>query len=158
MMDTEVIQIKEMSARDRIDLFEAALLTAPQLPQLLFHRFTPGLYTRELYMLKGTLWTSEEHLTRHQYIVLEGCVSVFTETDGEVVISGPYIGITEPGTKRVLFIHENTRWITFHPTSISPIDDSEEAVAEAVKKIKDIIIGKNENKFLKSNTKELAHV
>ena len=155
-METEVQNTKELSTREKIDLFEAALLTAPQVPYILNHVFTPGMYSRELYMLAGTMWTSEYHKTEHQYVVLEGCVSVFTEKDGEVLITAPFKGVTKPGTKRVLFIHENTRWVTFHPTDVVPAGDSKEDIEEAVAKVKNAIIEEHENKFLNTKSKEVT--
>lgn len=151
VMEENIVPQKQLSTKERIDVLEAVLLSTPQVPRILNHRFAPGLYSRELYMVKGSMWTSEEHKTKHQYIVLEGEVSVFTEELGEIFIKAPYIGITEPGTKRVLFIHENTRWITLHPTDITPTDDSYEEIEQAVSKIKDAIIGKHVNPYIENN-------
>jgi hypothetical protein len=98
----------------------------------LTHRFTPGLYTREILMPAGTMVTSMIHKTKHQFMVIQGKVSVFSENDGEQIIEAPYVGYTLPGTRRVLLIHENTRWITCHPTNVQPIDDTDKAIEEAV--------------------------
>lgn len=78
---------------------------------------TPGLYARELFMPKGMLCTSRIHKVEHQFIVSEGCATVYnTLTDETVLVKAPYHGITLPGTRRVLYIHEDCRWTTFHPT------------------------------------------
>ena len=80
----------------------------------LVHRFTDGIYVREIFMPKGTLLTSKIHKTRHQFMVLKGEVSVLDEQGNEVRITAPHIGITEIGTRRVLFIHEDCIWATVH--------------------------------------------
>ena len=80
----------------------------------LVHRFTDGIYVREIFMPKGTLLTSKIHKTRHQFMVLKGEVSVLDEQGNEVRITAPHFGITEIGTRRVLFIHEDCIWATVH--------------------------------------------
>lgn len=77
------------------------------------HRFVDGAYVREIFMPKGTLLTSKIHKLRHPYFIMKGDCSVLTEK-GLVRLKAPYHGITEPGTKRVLYIHEDTIWITVH--------------------------------------------
>ena len=101
----------------KIDSLESVLLAlgnAVELP--VTHRFPPGAYVREIFMPAGTLLTSKIHKTEHMYIVLTGKVSVFSENFGVEHIQAPYIGTTTPGTRRVLYIHEDCRWLTFHPT------------------------------------------
>lgn len=99
---------------DRIDQLEGKMQGLPESKCVLTHIFSPRLYTRKIYMPKGSLITSKIHKTEHPFVVLEGVVSVFTETDGEVLIAAPYMGITKPGTRRVLYCHEDTVWATFH--------------------------------------------
>lgn len=89
------------------------------------HRFTPGLYSREILMPKGTLLTSKIHRTEHQYVVLQGVAHVWTDDEGVVTIKAPFVGITKPGTRRILFIEEDCRWITFHPTKETNIEQIE---------------------------------
>ena len=79
------------------------------------HIFGDGIYIREITMPKGMLVTSKLHKTTHPYFVLKGDVSVETET-GTVRIKAPYWGITKAGTKRILYIHEETIWVTVHAT------------------------------------------
>lgn len=89
------------------------------------HRFTPGLYSREIFMPKGTLLTSKIHKTEHMYVVLQGVAHVWTDEGGVVTIEAPFFGITKPGTRRVIFIQEDCRWATFHPTKETNIEQIE---------------------------------
>ena len=125
----------------KIDKLEAAMVANGNLIDCpVMHRFTPGLYTREIFMPKGSMVTSMIHKTKHQFIVLEGVVSVFSENDGEQLIEAPYVGVTLPNTRRVLYIHEDCRWITVHATDVSPVDETPQAYKEAVDKIEKQII------------------
>lgn len=81
----------------------------------LVHRFVPGLYIREIHMPAGSLLTSKVHNTEHPYVVTAGRVSVLIPDAGVEHISAPHFGITKPGTRRLLLVHEATTWITFHP-------------------------------------------
>lgn len=81
-------------------------------------------------MPKGMLVTSKIHKKTHPYFVLIGDVSVLTD-EGVVRIKAPYVGITKAGTKRLLYIHEETVWITVHVTNETDL-----------KKIEDEIIAK----------------
>ena len=79
------------------------------------HTFVDGAYVREIFMPKGMLLTSKIHKITHPYFIMKGDVSVLTE-EGSVRLRAPYSGITKAGTKRVLYIHEDTTWITVHVT------------------------------------------
>ncbi len=101
-----------------IDDLELTMLGHPEaLVELpLTHRFTDGLYIREIFMAAGTMATSRIHKTQHPYVVLRGCADVFIPETGVVErITAPHIGITQPGTRRVLIMHKDTVWATFHP-------------------------------------------
>lgn len=101
------------------------------------HRFGDGLYIREITMPKGMLLISKLHKTTHPYFVLKGDVSVLTEK-GVVRIKAPYSGITQAGTKRVLFIHEETVWTTVHATSETDLLKIEsQVIAKSYKELPD---------------------
>ncbi len=91
------------------------------------HTFTDGLYVREITMPKGMILTSKIHKTNHPYFVLKGDVSVLTEK-GVIRIKAPYSGITKAGTKRVLYIHEETVWTTVHVTKETDLKKIEEQI------------------------------
>lgn len=100
----------------KLDLLEAWMRArGPVTPPEPVHRFTPGLYSRELTMAAGLLLNSKIHRTEHQYIVSRGVALVFDEEQGWHPVVAPYHGITKPGTRRTLYILEETTWTTFHP-------------------------------------------
>lgn len=94
------------------------------------HRFTPGLYSRQITMPAGLVCTSKIHKTEHQYIVNRGLVRVWSEEIGWVEIRGPYHGITKPGARRILAVAEETVWTTFHPTSKTDLVELESELIE----------------------------
>jgi len=143
----------ETSTDEKIDELELRLKDYPTIECPLVHRFTPGLYIREIFMPAGSMITSKIHKTEHPYVVSKGKVSVFTDNDGEILIEAPFTGITKPGTRRVLYNHEDTIWITFHPVCISPLDDTIESITDAVNKIEGLIIEKHDNVLLDNETK-----
>lgn len=108
------------------------------------HSFGDGLYIREYTGLKGTLAISKLHKTTHPYFVMVGKVSVLTE-EGTVVITAPYNGITKAGTKRILYFHEDTLWITVHATEETDL-----------KKIEEVVIAKDYDELPESVKKEIG--
>lgn len=111
-MDNDVINRVNDS---RIDELEAAMVAnLPLVDCPLLHRFTDKMYIREIFMPADTLVTSKIHKTNHPFVVSMGSVSVKID-DGEwELIEAPYSGTTLPGTRRVLYIHSDTIWTTFH--------------------------------------------
>jgi len=87
------------------------------------HQWTPGLYTRIIFMPKGTLLTSKVHKTEHPYFVLSGIAKVFTEVGGWELMVAPRAGVTLPYTRRALCIHEDCLWATVH--AITPEEEAE---------------------------------
>ncbi|NBU83469.1 MAG: hypothetical protein EBS21_02485 [Sphingomonadaceae bacterium] len=107
-----------------VDAVEAALNTLPQscLPPV--HALTSGLYSRRLFMPAGSVIVSKIHRRQHQYVALSGVATVLT-ADGASRVTAGQSGITEPGTRRLLFIHEDSEWMTFHPTDQTDIESIE---------------------------------
>jgi len=101
---------------DFADRMQAAMMQFDEAEFPLTHRFTPGLYSRQILMPAGSLVASRIHKTEHPYVISKGDISVWTREDGLVRLKAPHTGITRPGTRRILFAHEDTVWTTFHAT------------------------------------------
>jgi len=115
-------------AQARVDRIEDCLRKLPPVDCPLTHRFTPGLYIREIFMPKGTLLTSKIHKTEHPYVISKGRVSVWIDGVGVVQLSAPHCGITKPGTRRVIYVHEDCVWTTFHATNETDVAKIEKEI------------------------------
>lgn len=130
-----IVKLDKATVRASILEFEKKLDAVPnsvkgkELDELcpLKHTFVDGAYIREIFMPKGVLITSKIHKICHPYFVMEGECSVLTD-EGIIRIKAPYHGITQPGTKRILYMHENTRWITVHVTKEKDLAKIEEEI------------------------------
>lgn len=126
------VNLAELNSQ--INAIEAEMAKYPQVVCPLKHTFTKGMYAREIFMPAGSWIISETHLTQHQYVISKGAVTVWID-EVEYLLQAPFSGVTEPNTRRILFVMEDTVWTCFHPTKIKPENNSPEAVAKAVKKI-----------------------
>lgn len=108
--------VKMAKESPRINAMEAIIARCEQVEFEVKHVFTPGLYARTIFMPAGSVLTSKIHKTEHPFVVSKGCAKVFSETSGVIEVRAPYMGITKPGTRRVLEIVEDCIWTTFHPT------------------------------------------
>ena len=86
------------------------------------HNFADGQYIRQIVMPKGLLVTTKIHAKNHPFFIMKGEASIYSN-DGVERIKAPFHGITEAGTKRVLYIHEECTFITVHRTDCLSIDD-----------------------------------
>jgi len=138
------------NATENIDQLELAMQEAEPVNCEVTHSFVPGFYVRTVVMPAGALITSLIHNTEHPYFVSEGVANVMINDELVETIEAPYAGVTFPGTRRVLYIVETCKWVTFHPILDSeyPAQMLEEEVSEAIEKICERIITKHENKLL----------
>lgn len=129
---TEIVEEnKETSiAEDFCDNVESKLAKCERVDCPLDHIFTPGLYTRIIQMKAGTMLTSKIHNTEHPFVLLTGRVMCWTKETGVQHIAAPFIGVTKPGTRRILYIVEDTIWATFHPTTLTDLKEIEKAIIQ----------------------------
>lgn len=142
----ETFAIQQLSKKNEgIDTLEKLMLDElePAIEELT-HTFTPELYARTWKAKAGTIWVSRTHKTCHQFVILKGALSVWI--DGvETYYEAPYHGITKPGTRRILYIFEDTEWTTFH-SNPDNLNENE---------IVDLITEKHENSLFSEEDKKL---
>lgn len=97
----------------------------PLADQPLVHRWTPGLYIRQITIPAGNLQTTRTHASRHPYFVMRGR-ALIRGPEGVSEVMAPHFGITEPGTRRTIFAgfldpetgqpvaEEDVVWFTVH--------------------------------------------
>jgi len=84
-----LIDMKDISQVNNMDLLEKAVGESPQVECPLEHFFTPEIYTRKIFMPAGTLAVSLKHKTTHPFFILKGKVAVLRVNDhGEFEIEG----------------------------------------------------------------------
>ena len=95
----------------------------------LTHRFSDGVYLREIFMPKGMIVVGKKHKTRHLNIVISGKARVW---DGEklVEITAPYTFESNAGVRKVLYIEENMLWQTVHVTEETDVLKLEDILCE----------------------------
>lgn len=125
---------------ERLDRWEefVSQFNGPQCP--LRHEFPDGLYCRTILMPAGAIVVSQIHKKDNPFFVSKGRVTVISDNEGVREYVAPFHGITKPGTRRLLFVHEETEWTTVHPNP-----DNEQ----------DLEILENRYVAMKDSTKEL---
>ena len=78
------------------------------------HKFTDGQYIREIFNPAGELIITAIHKVQHPFFLLMGEMSIITK-DGESRIKAPHYGVTEVGTKRIIYAHTDCIFVTVHP-------------------------------------------
>lgn len=124
---------------DTIEIQEQ-LSQLPQVEVPIFHHFAPNIYMRQMEVIAGTLMVTKMHKTEHFLIVLKGSATIL-DSNGLTHVQAPQVIKTQIGTKRVIYFHEDSAWLTTHPTSETDLDLIEEQ----------LIVPDNQiNQFLKS--------
>ena len=116
------------------------------------HTFVDNGYVREIFLPKGMFFVTKIHKKRHPYFIMSGEVSVLTDT-GVEKLSGPFHGITEPWTKRVIYTHEDTVWITVHPTQETDLKKIEEEIIAKTYDDLENVVEVEVQQFIKEVTK-----
>jgi len=102
-----------------------------------------GLYTREIFMPKGSFVVSMVHKQNHPSFLLSGRVSYLTDQGLVETISAPHVIQTQEGAQRVLFIHEDTDWCCVYRTDAKTFEEAEADVyADSYKELPQEIIKK----------------
>lgn len=95
----------------------------------LAHRFTDGIYVREIMIPAGTPLVGKIHRHDHPNFLMSGTVRMITE-DGPEEITGPKVMISKAGVKRALFAVTDLVWVTVHhnPTNTQDLKKIEKFV------------------------------
>lgn len=155
--DDQVVTVGQLQNLDHhlmLDHLERFALDGglPLVDQPLVHRWTPGLYVRQITNPAGSLVTTEIHKTEHPFFVLQGVVTV-RGPEGTREIVAPFSGITMPGTRRLIFAGRldahgepcetaDVVWVTVH--AITPEEEAEPDEEIRIGMIRDRIIERRE--------------
>lgn len=113
----DMVRNVQQQVTDHADLIDVPVL----------HHFAPGVYMRQMDAKAGTLVVSKMHRTEHMNILLKGSLTVATE-NGIELMTAPCVLKSMPGTKRIGYFHEDSSWITVHPTDSTDLEVIEQQV------------------------------
>lgn len=108
----------------------------------LTHKFTNGIYIRQIAMPAGTVCVGKIHRHEHPNFLLKGRVTVVTEEGGIQELTAPVSMISPAGTQRAVYVHEDAIWTTIHsnPDNLTDLDELEELIiAKSYNDLPDII-------------------
>ena len=92
------------------------------------HHLRDGLYTREVFMPKGSLVVSYIHLTNHPSFFMSGEMSILLDDGAVKRIKAPMVVQTEVGTQRVAYMHEDCVWNCVYRVNAKTIERAEQEV------------------------------
>ena len=132
MSNIELINLNELEllskaeVRDLIAEIEEQVKLGGELIEIpIVHHFSKGVYAREMRPPKGALIVGKIHKFENLNILSQGEVSVLS-IDGVMKVKAPHTFVATPGTKRVIYAHEDVVWTTIHGTDETDVDKIEE--------------------------------
>ena len=117
--------------RQRVDVLQQELSKLPQYEPVTRHYIHGGMYCREVFREADVLVVGKVHKKEHFYLIVGGTVII---TDGEnesVEVTGPFLFLSKPGTKRAVYAVTNTLCMTFHATDATTVEDAENELVES---------------------------
>lgn len=107
--------------------FEGSEQTAKELP--LEHFICNKTYTRQITLPKDIILTGKVHNFDHTSILSKGDVTIMTD-EGVTRIKAPTTWISKAGTKRLIYVHEETIWATIHQSENTIVEDLEKELVD----------------------------
>lgn len=86
------------------------------------HAFGHNIYSRKIFMPAGSLIVSKRHRFDHFAHVIEGNVEVWIAGQPRMNFQDGDHFLTKGGTKRALYCHEDTWWVTYHGTTATTVE------------------------------------
>ena len=122
LVDSASGDISLAPVRAKIEELELELSKHPQVDIPVTHRYSGGIYAREIIIPKGAMLTGRIYKEDHFDVMVSGDVTV-TGCDGKKRLKGFHIFEGNRGKKRAGYAHEDTHWITFHSSPEMAADD-----------------------------------
>jgi hypothetical protein len=94
------------------------------------HTLIDGVYTRTLFIPKGSLLVGQIHLKECVNIIAKGDISILTET-GLGRFQAGHVAVSGPGIQKVGYAHEDTVFVNVFRTDKTDIEEIESEIARA---------------------------
>ena len=120
------------------------------------HHLSPGIYTREMHIKKGTMILGHKHRFKHQIILLKGAMNIIHENGTYSELRAPIFFIAEPGQK-LGYAVEDTVWLNIHNTDLTDIAEIERYLAEDYDSYKPLMLALENRSADIDSFKKLPH-
>ncbi len=118
-------EFKYMLPKEKsIEKLEAAMLSMPQLPCSVVHKFGPGIYMRELYLPAGALVIGHHQKFEHVNVFIKGRLTFFEEDGTRKELVAPMTFIGKPGRKTA-YVNEDSIFMNVYATNETDIEKLE---------------------------------
>jgi len=98
-------------------------------PDCLNHYFAPGIYLRELHMVKGMVVVGHRHKTETVNILLKGKIALIE--DGELIYrEAPFTYVSPAKHRKAAYIIEDVIWQNVHPSDETDLQKLEDIFIE----------------------------
>ena len=124
-----VVERTPEEIREAIQQAQDVMATMPQVEIPVTHHFSDGIYGREIFIPKGTLFTGKIHKQTDLSCCLSGLCEILTPHGWVKCETGDVI-LSRKGTKPLARALEDTRWMTSHATTLTDLDELEEFLFE----------------------------
>ena len=111
--------------RELIAMLESEISVGPEVDIGVSHRFSKGVYAREIFIPKGTFLVGKIHRYENLNILSKGELTVLS-IEGCARLKAPFTVVSPPGVKRVAYAHEDSVWTTIHGTDETDLAKIEE--------------------------------
>jgi hypothetical protein len=136
----QVTNMSKPEIREFITKIEDLCRDGEQVEMPITHRFSYGVYAREMQVPKGMLIVGKIHKRQNLNILSAGEASVLS-IDGIIRVKAPYTFVAGEGVKRVIYTHEDTVWTTIHGTHETDIEKiEEEFIAKSYEELPPVIM------------------
>lgn len=122
--NSKVPSINDWESSSPIDKIEYELSTLPVAELPLTHIFTDGIYIRQAFAPAGSMFTTVHHNTEHPFILISGTTEVISNEEASS-ITGPFMGITKKGTRRLVHAITDAMYLTIHANPDNLTDPDE---------------------------------
>lgn len=96
------------------------------------HHFSPGLYMREIFLPADTYVIGRIHKTEHFNILVKGACLICHEDGVREELRAPMVFVSKAGVQKVLYVIEDTIWMTTHVTNDTDIESIEATLVESI--------------------------
>lgn len=122
-----VAELRDQRIAAIADVVTALRAIPEQIKPAIITRCTLGLMSREMRLRAGEVVASKVHLSEHQFVIAAGTCYVASDTES-VRLEAGHVGITTPGTRRIIAAATDVVWVTFHATNMTDPDEFEASV------------------------------